>query len=35
MELAVALILLVVGVILERSRPADVRVRIETDRDRR
>ena len=35
MELAVALIVLAVGVILERSRPADVRVRIPTDRDRR
>lgn len=35
MEFAVALILLVVGVILERTRPADVRVPIEPDRDRR
>jgi hypothetical protein len=35
MELAVALILLVVGFIMERSRPADVRVRIETHRNRR
>lgn len=35
MELAVALILLAVGVTLERSRPADAPVRIETDRDRR
>ena len=34
MEIAVALILLVVGVIMERSRPADARVRVE-DRDRR
>jgi hypothetical protein len=28
MELAAALIVLVVGVVLERSRPADVRIRI-------
>jgi hypothetical protein len=32
MEFAVALILLVVGVVLERSRPADVRIRIDRDR---
>jgi hypothetical protein len=33
MELAAALIVLVMGVIMERSRPADVRVRIDRDRD--
>jgi len=32
MELAIALIVLVVGVILERTRPAGVPVRIDRDR---
>lgn len=32
MEFAIALILLVVGVILEHTRPADVRVRVDRDR---
>ena len=32
MELAIALIVLVVGVVVERTRPSDVRVRIDRER---
>jgi hypothetical protein len=34
MEFAIAVILLGVGLMLERSRPADARIRSDPDRDR-